>query len=58
MKKRAFSKNGKLQIINEASEKGVSQALEKYGVYSTPYYSWKKKPEKNEIYGTVTFLQP
>lgn len=46
MKKRTFSKEEKLQIIKEASEKGVSQTLEKYGVYPTSYYSWKKKFEE------------
>mgnify|MGYP006275658267 CR=1 FL=1 len=42
MKKRSFTKEEKLKIIKEASEKGVNETLEKYGIYRTSYYDWKK----------------
>ena len=45
MKKRSFTKDEKLKIIQEASENGVKQTLEKYGVYRASYYDWKKKFE-------------
>lgn len=37
------SKEEKLQILKEASEKGVNLTLEKYGVYPATYYTWKQK---------------
>lgn len=46
MKKRTFNKEEKLRIIKEASENGISQTLEKYGIYPASYYSWKKKLEE------------
>ncbi len=46
MKKRTFNKDEKLRIIKEASENGISQTLEKYGIYPASYYSWKKKLEE------------
>ena len=45
MKKRSFTKEEKLNIIKEASEKGINDTLEKYGVYRASYYDWKKKFE-------------
>lgn len=43
MKKRTFSKEEKIRIINESREKGVTATCEKYGIYAASYYSWKKK---------------
>jgi putative transposase len=45
MKKRNFSKEEKLAIINEASINGVKPTLEKHGIYPASYFSWKKKFE-------------
>lgn len=45
MEKRKFSKEEKLQIIKEASEQGVTNTLEKHGIYPATFYSWKKKFE-------------
>lgn len=44
-KQRRKSKKEKLNIIKEASIKGVRETLEKYGVYPATFYSWKKKLE-------------
>jgi putative transposase len=46
MMKRTFTKEEKLQIIKEASEKGVTPTLERHGVYPASYYSWKNKLEQ------------
>lgn len=46
MKKRNFTKDEKLRIIKEASENGVNETLDKYGVYRASYYDWKKKFEQ------------
>lgn len=43
--KRTFTKEQKLQILKEASEKGITITLEKHGIYPASYYSWKKKYE-------------
>ena len=43
--KRTFTKEEKLAILQEASEKGVQTTLDKYGLYPATYYSWKKKFE-------------
>jgi putative transposase len=45
MKKRTFTKEQKLAILKEASEQGVTLAIEKHGIYPATYYSWKKKFE-------------
>jgi len=45
LKRRKFTKEEKLKIIREASQKGVVLTLEKYGVYAATYYNWKKKFE-------------
>ena len=42
-KTKRFTKEEKLQIIKEAGSQGVRATLEKYGVYTTTFYSWKKK---------------
>ncbi len=36
MKKRTFTKEGKLRIIKEASEDGVNETLDKYAWYFRP----------------------
>lgn len=46
MAKRTFSKEEKLRIIKEASEKGVKATLSKYDIYPATYYSWKNKFEE------------
>jgi len=43
--KRTFTKEQKLQILQEAAEKGVSVTLEKHGIYPATYYMWKSKYE-------------
>ena len=45
MQKRKFTKEQKLQIIDEASLQGVQATLDRHGLYPTTYYSWKKKFE-------------
>ena len=45
MEKRKFSKEEKLNILKEASEQGVKNTLDKYGLYPATYYSWKNKFE-------------
>ena len=44
--KKHLSKEKKLQILKEASIKGVTNTLEKYGIYPASYYSWKRKFEQ------------
>jgi len=44
--KRTFTKDQKLQLLKEASEKGVTVTLEKHGIYPATYYSWRKKFEQ------------
>lgn len=39
------TKEEKLLILKEASEKGVASTLEKHGLYPATYYTWKKKYE-------------
>ena len=45
MKKRTFSKEAKLQILEEAKKQGVQPTLDKHGIYPATYYNWKKKYE-------------
>ena len=45
MPKRNFTKEQKLQIIEEASLQGVQATLDKHSLYPSTYYSWKKKFE-------------
>jgi putative transposase len=45
-KRRTFSKETKLSILQEAKENGVNVTLLKYGIYPVTYYSWKKKYEQ------------
>ncbi len=43
MEKKNYSKQEKLKILKEASEKGLKLTLEKYNLYPTTYYYWKRK---------------
>jgi len=43
MKKRTWTLEQKLKIIAEAKSQGVAVTLEKYGIYPSTYYSWRKK---------------
>ena len=43
MEKKNYSKQEKLKILKEASEKGLRPTLEKYNLYPTTYYYWKRK---------------
>jgi len=43
MKKRTWSKEEKLKVLEEAKKEGVQVTLRKYGLYPGTYYSWKKK---------------
>tara|TARA_R110002111_G_C5869168_1_gene361316 strand:+ start:371 stop:682 length:312 start_codon:yes stop_codon:yes gene_type:complete len=45
MKKRTFSKEEKLKILEEAKKNGVQPTLDKFGIFPATYYSWKKKFE-------------
>jgi putative transposase len=38
-----FTKEEKLQIIEEVKEKGLKQTLAKYDLYPGTYYYWKRK---------------
>ena len=44
--KRTFTKEEKLQILQEAEQNGVKNTLEKHGIYTATYYTWKKKYEE------------
>lgn len=43
MVKRSFSTEQKLAVLKEAAEHGVKPTLARHGIYSTTYYSWKRK---------------
>ena len=43
MSKRKFTKADKLKILKEASSSGVQVTLDKYGLYPSTFYSWRKK---------------
>ena len=43
MKKRTFSKEEKLKVLEEAKKEGVQVTIRKYGIYPGTYYSWRKK---------------
>jgi len=43
MKKRRFTKDEKLKIIKEASENGVNETLDKYGVFRAERKFFKSK---------------
>lgn len=41
--KKKYSKEEKLKILKEASTQGVRKTIDKYGLYTATFYSWKKK---------------
>ena len=41
--RRKFSKEDKLKILKEASTEGIRNTLDKYNLYPSTYYTWKKK---------------
>jgi putative transposase len=43
MEKRKWSKEEKLAILKEVKEHGREVTLRKHGVYTSTYYSWRKK---------------
>ncbi|MGL4363542.1 MAG: transposase [Cellulosilyticaceae bacterium] len=43
MGKKIYSKQEKLKILKEASEKGLKVTLEKYNLYPATFYYWKQK---------------
>lgn len=43
MKKRRWTKEEKLKILEEAKKEGVQVTIRKYEVYPATYYSWRKK---------------
>jgi len=43
MKKRRWSKEEKLKVLEEAKKEGVQVTIRKHGIYPGTYYSWKKK---------------
>jgi len=45
MKKRTFTKEEKLKILEESAIHGVKLTLEKYGIYPATFYSWRRKYE-------------
>ena len=45
-KRRTFTKAQKLAILKECAEHGVTQTLEKHGIYPATYYDWKRKLEQ------------
>ncbi len=46
MKKRSFSKEEKLLILEESKMLGVKATLSKHGLYPATFYSWRKKHEQ------------
>lgn len=45
MKKRTFSKEEKLSILEESKTLGVTATLAKHSLYPATFYSWRKKYE-------------
>jgi putative transposase len=45
MQKRKFTKEEKLAILEESRLHGVKATLEKHGIYSATFYSWRQKYE-------------
>jgi putative transposase len=43
MEKKRWSKEDKLAILKEASEKGVEVTIRRHGVYPSTFYHWRKK---------------
>jgi len=42
-KKRKWSKEEKLAILEEVEKGGLQETLRKHGVYPSTYYSWRKR---------------
>lgn len=42
-KKRKWSKEEKLAIIEEVEKGGLQETLRKHGIYPSTYYSWRKR---------------
>ena len=58
MKKRTFTTEEKLKIIQEAKENGVVATCEKYGLYAASFYSWKKKLDQMGVEGLQHGMTP
>jgi len=58
MKKRTFTAEEKVKIIQEAKENGVTATCEKYGLYAASFYSWKKKLDQMGIEGLQHSMTP
>ena len=43
MKRRKWTKEEKLAILKEAEQEGVELTLRRHGIYSSTYYTWRKK---------------
>lgn len=43
MKKRTWTKEEKLSILQESEREGVEVTLRKYGLYASTLYTWKSK---------------
>ena len=44
--RRKFNKDFKLKVLKEASTEGIRNTCDKYGIYATTYYSWRRKFEQ------------
>ena len=42
-KKRKWSKEEKLAILEEVEKGGLQETLRKHGIYPSTYYSWRKR---------------
>jgi len=58
MKKRTFTAEEKVKMIQEAKENGVTETCEKYGLYAASFYSWKKKLDQMGIEGLQHSMTP
>ncbi|MBX7201645.1 MAG: transposase [Bacteroidia bacterium] len=52
------TKEEKLAILREATERGVTATCEKYGIYPATYYSWKAKYESMGAEGFTHGMPP
>ncbi len=43
MKRRTWSIEEKLNILNQAEQNGITGTIRKYGIYSNTLYQWKEK---------------
>lgn len=51
MKKRSWTREEKLKILQESEQSGVELTLRKYGLYPSTLYSWKKKMSQSGVSG-------